>query len=236
MAGKSRARRTDVDLRLDITSHHWGKPWTKHPALAEPSVLFRESTHCPISGSASVTGLRLYSAPKHCPACPVEPLVAKQWILAIRQRSFGVSSQSQRNRWQFITELCTIGTCGNSESSQMLRSDRLAVARWAIHVLALQVKAHGLQHPATPFEPAHWIWHTADIDLCLTEQVLARPDLQALESIFDVWVGARKQKVLSVSWTPESPWIPPVVRSFIAGDWLRELGYNPSEEDDQRTA
>lgn len=111
---------------------------------------------------------------------------------------------------------------------QMTRTDRLAVAQWAIQVLALQVKTHGLHHPATPVEPSHWDWQTGDADLCLTEQVLPHPDAHALENVVDVWAGARRRKVFSVSWAPESPWIPPVVRNFKAGDWLRELGYTPS--------
>lgn len=110
----------------------------------------------------------------------------------------------------------------------MTSTNRREVAQWAIQVLALQVKANGLHHPATPDEPSHWDWQTGDADLCLTEQVLPHPGAQALENVVDVWAGTKRRKVFSVSWTPESPWISPVVRNYKAGDWLRELGYTPS--------
>lgn len=106
----------------------------------------------------------------------------------------------------------------------------MAVARWAIQVLVPQVKAHGIQHHATSIEPSHWNWQTGGIDLCLTEQVLPHPDAKALENLFDVWAGPRRRKVFSVAWTPEAPWVPPDVRNFKTGDWLRVLGYIPSED------
>jgi hypothetical protein len=117
----------------------------------------------------------------------------------------------------------------------MLRTNRLAVARWAAQVLSPQVKAHGLHHPATSLAPAHWTWQVADVDLSHAEQVLPHPESTALENVVDVWAGPGNHKVLSVSWSPATPWIPPVVRSFKGGDWLQVLGYDPQRDSDQRT-
>lgn len=113
----------------------------------------------------------------------------------------------------------------------MFRTNRLAMARWAVQDLAPQVKAHGEYHPATPIAPSYWAWKMANIGLALIERVLPHPEAKELENVVDVWAGLLHQrKVLSVSWAPDAPWIPPVVRNFKAGDWLQELGYPTQPE------
>lgn len=106
---------------------------------------------------------------------------------------------------------------------------RLDVARWAIQVISPQVRTHGSHHPATAVEPSHWVWDKGSIHLVLTEQVLPHPDGTSLENLVDIWAGAGGLKVLSLSWSPSKPWIPPLVSTFKGGDWLLELSYEPQE-------
>lgn len=108
----------------------------------------------------------------------------------------------------------------------MPRTNLLAIARWTVQDVAPRVKVNGEYHPATPIAPCYFAWQTVNIDLVLTERYLPFPEAKALENMVDVWAGLlHKRKVLSVSWAPDAPWIPPVVRNFKAGEWLQELGY-----------
>jgi hypothetical protein len=78
-------------------------------------------------------------------------------------------------------------------------------------------------------EPSHWIWEKRDTLLVLTEGVLPHPKSTSLESMLDIWADSNGPKVLSMSWPPTKPWIPPIVNKYKdkGGKWLLELGYDP---------
>lgn len=67
----------------------------------------------------------------------------------------------------------------------------------------------------------------SNLKFCERAKVLPHPDAKSSENIIDVWAGARRLKAFSISWAPDTPWMPPVVHDFKTGDWLRVLGYIP---------
>jgi len=106
----------------------------------------------------------------------------------------------------------------------MARTDRLAIARWAIETLPSKVKANGQFHPADPTQPKHWIWSTGGLTTCLAEGVLQAPGDAALCDMLDVWQEG-KGKVLAVAWSPAQPWMPPRLSALKASDWMEALGW-----------
>jgi hypothetical protein len=106
------------------------------------------------------------------------------------------------------------------------RISRLEVAKWAIGALADKVKAAGVYQAALTRCPAYWSSRDGGCKLALTPGVLRSPDDPALSALLDVWLDG-SGKVLSVSWFPEKPWIPPNITTLKRGDWMCRLGWQP---------
>lgn len=101
----------------------------------------------------------------------------------------------------------------------MARHDRLAIARTAIEVLVPLLRSKGEYHPSEAGLPSRWTLQWRGLQVSLVGQVLLLPDDTAQLSLLDVW-PAKGQKVLSVSWMPSQPWLPPRVVGFRPGEWL----------------
>ena len=101
---------------------------------------------------------------------------------------------------------------------------RLSVARWAIDTLPPMLTSMGSYQSATETFPAHWSLSTAGCKLSLAINILSLPTDPATSTLLDVWLDVGG-KVLSVSWFPDQPWVPPVISSLKAGDWMHRLGW-----------
>ena len=101
---------------------------------------------------------------------------------------------------------------------------RLSVARWAIDVLPPMLISEGIHQTATEIFPACWTLSTAGCRLSLATNVLRLPSDPETSTLLDVWLDVGG-KVLSVSWLPNQPWVPPVISSLKAGDWMHRLGW-----------
>ncbi len=104
----------------------------------------------------------------------------------------------------------------------MAQVDKLMLAAEAIRHLPRLVRASGVYRPAQPTSPATWWLETSQWRISLAENVLLAEADAALSMLLDVW-PVRGTKVLSISWMPEQPWIPPRVIQCKAGAWQELL-------------
>lgn len=105
------------------------------------------------------------------------------------------------------------------------RIPRVVLARWAMTALPEMVTGSGVYQPASSKGPAFWSLEASGCRLQLAQNVLLLPVDPACSTLLDVWLDIGG-KVLSMSWFPEKPWIPPHVTRFKAGDWLYRLGWH----------
>ena len=104
------------------------------------------------------------------------------------------------------------------------RTPRLVIERWAMETLPTMVTGAGVYHAGSHRCPAIWILEAGGCKIALTQNVLLLPFDPALSTLLDVWLDVGG-KVLSVSWFPEKPWVPPHVAALKPGDWLYRLGW-----------
>jgi hypothetical protein len=95
----------------------------------------------------------------------------------------------------------------------MARVDRLSIAADVARQLPELVRC-GKYTPAAGTQPAYWGRDIGEWQVYLTEHVLLSSEDPALSMLLDVWPRAGGGKVLSVSWMPDRPWVPP--RAFSA--------------------
>lgn len=107
-------------------------------------------------------------------------------------------------------------------------SSRLAVAQWVKSDLAPRVQASGRYHAAQPHVPAFYLLNEAGCNLLLAPNVLRLPDDPEPSMLLDVSME-HGGKVLSVSWFPGQPWMPPHISAMKPGDWLERLGWREPE-------
>jgi hypothetical protein len=100
----------------------------------------------------------------------------------------------------------------------------LEIARWAIATLPSRVKGSGAYVPATAVAPSFWGYDENGCSLLLSENALRRPTDAAVSTILDIWVEGGA-KVFALSWVECTPWMPPNIGLFKAGDWLYRLGW-----------
>lgn len=81
----------------------------------------------------------------------------------------------------------------------MHRTDRLALANWAVTVLAPRVHSEGRLIPADGRVPSHRELVIDGATILPTEQVLLASNENALSSVVDVWPEPNGPKVLSVT-------------------------------------
>ena len=105
----------------------------------------------------------------------------------------------------------------------MAQPDKLAIANRAITKLPPVVRANGTYSPATAAQPANWQVKLGDWRIILAEGVLLCPTDSSLSSLLDIW-AASGGKVLSVSWMPDEPWVPPRIVRCKSGAWQELLG------------
>lgn len=104
------------------------------------------------------------------------------------------------------------------------RIPRLVIARWAMETLPSMLRETGAYRPASPTFPASWSLDTSGCKLILTQNVLLLPFDPACSTLLDVWLDVGG-KVMSISWFPEKPWMPPHITALRPGDWLYRLGW-----------
>ncbi|MBB3291707.1 hypothetical protein FHT39_000346 [Mitsuaria sp. BK045] len=103
-------------------------------------------------------------------------------------------------------------------------ASRLAVARWAMETLAPRVQAGGQYQLAEPHMPAYYLLNEAGCSLLLAPNVLRLPDDPEASMLLDVSME-HGRKVMSISWFPSRPWVPPHISAMKAGDWMIRLGW-----------
>jgi hypothetical protein len=105
----------------------------------------------------------------------------------------------------------------------MARIDKLGLVAEAIKVLPPIVRERGKLSPATAAQPQYCELDIGGFHIILTEGALLTPVDEALSSMLDIWPSQGTGKLLSVSWMPDKPWLPPRVVQCKAGDWQRLL-------------
>jgi len=123
-----------------------------------------------------------------------------------------------------LTDSCTMTSALKMGSA---RIPRLVIARWAMETLPTMVTGAGVYEAGSLLRPAFWSLDVGGCKLVLTQSVLLLPVDPALSTLLDVWLDVGG-KVLSISWFPEKPWIPPRVVALKSGDWLYRLGWKGS--------
>lgn len=112
----------------------------------------------------------------------------------------------------------------------MKRRHRLEIANWAIRTLPPRVVARGNYLPNTAAnQPAHWEWNTGDFLILFADGILLSSDDQSTSKVLDVWARPNGPKLMSISWPPSRPWMPPRIASLHTGDWLERLGWFPGD-------
>lgn len=101
---------------------------------------------------------------------------------------------------------------------------KLEIARWAIGALPARIQGEGRYCEGNAGAPTHWILDLPGFSLLFTKTALRLPDDPGLSSMIEVW-AVPGRKVLSVSWIPTHPWLPPVISCFKSGDWTAKLGW-----------
>lgn len=105
--------------------------------------------------------------------------------------------------------------------------DNVAFAQFAKKSLAPEIRAAGVHHPATPKCPSHWEYRRRNVLLVLSENVLLLPTDRSTAHVLDAWPlskrGALRRKILSVSWLPEEPWLPPHIAKLSLRECLEAL-------------
>lgn len=125
-------------------------------------------------------------------------------------------------------------------SSRMAAGQKLAIARFAMERLAPELRARGAHHSATPKQPAYWELVRNGVLLMLTENALLLPTDESTSDLLDGWpldkAGVAGHKMLSVSWQPARPWLPPRIARLVRGEWMDGLGFPSSLHRDSRNA
>lgn len=117
---------------------------------------------------------------------------------------------------------------GETPSAARTRAGhKLAFAQFAVKSLAPEVRAVGVHHAATPQCPSQWELRLRDVLLVLSENVHLLPTATSRAHVLDAWPllkgGAIGRKILSVSWLPEEPWLPPNITALAVGRCLEAL-------------
>jgi hypothetical protein len=107
----------------------------------------------------------------------------------------------------------------------MARTDRMAIANWAIKSLAPLVRTQGTYVPSDGRAPAYRKVTSRGLQIFLIERVLLSPVEKELSSSLDLWPAEGGRKCMSVVWVPERPWQPPRLSSFRKGTWLQAAGW-----------
>lgn len=102
-------------------------------------------------------------------------------------------------------------------------SDRLGLARALIEGYAPLIAEKGAYTGATATVPAFSDYQAGEVEMRLTTDVLLLLGDETTSSLLDVW-DADFNRLFSVSWRPERPWLPPDVTVCKAGPWLEVLG------------
>ena len=102
---------------------------------------------------------------------------------------------------------------------------KLKFARFAIQTLAPEVQKSGVHHGAQPTRPSHWVLERDGLIILFTQNVLLAPTEASTSNVIDIFPAAAGEKLFSVSWEPQRPFIPPEVICFRRGDWMAALGF-----------
>lgn len=107
-----------------------------------------------------------------------------------------------------------------------VKVSKLEIARWAMTALPARIQGEGRYCQGNAVSPSHWILDLPGFTLLFTKTALRLPTDPGLSSMVDIF-AIPGRKVLSVSWFPTHPWLPPEISRYTNGDWTARLGWTP---------